>query len=116
MGCMKKSIPSFLFPLAVTLLSMISVGAFAQDDGITIYDVQKFNTEFVERENRTTKSSVVTKDSLQMSDFYQKPKTERASDRKATESATRGEEDDALSLNFLYYIIENYKFSDLMDK
>ena len=32
-----------------------------------------------------------------------------------SDKAKEGEED-ALSFNFLYYIIENYKFSDLMDK
>ena len=92
------------------LLSLIAIGVQAQDDGISSYDLQNPSSEVVEHENKTARSLIVTRDSLQISDFYQKPK---AVDRK-TASSVSDEEDDALSLNFLFYIIENYKFSDLV--
>ena len=114
MGHMKKSVSSFLVPGAVMLLLMIAMGAQAQDDGITSYDLQPSNSEVVEHENRTSKNLVSSRDSLQISDFYQKPK---AIDPKTSGTGTDlNEEDDALSLNFLFYIIESYKFSDLMDE
>jgi hypothetical protein len=111
MGNSRKSIPSFFIPFAAILLSLIGISAQAQDDGITSFDLQYSNSELVEHENKTTKSSIVTRDSLQMSDFYQKPKM--VVDRKTTTSESN-EGNDALSLNFLFYIIENYKFSDLI--
>lgn|GEM_PF-4590965 len=97
------------------LLSMVAIGAQAQDDGITSYDLQTPSPEVAtEHENRTSKNLVSSRDSLQISDFYQKPKI---AESKTTGTGTdTGEEDDALSLNFLFYIIENYKFSDLMDE
>ena len=92
---------------------MIAIGAQAQDDGITSYDLQTPSQEVAtEHENRTSKNLVSSRDSLQISDFYQKPKI---AESKTTGTDT-SEEDDALSLNFLFYIIENYKFSDLMDE
>jgi hypothetical protein len=112
MGYIQKSASSFLIPFVGILLSMIAISAQAQDDGITSYDLQNSIPEVVEHENRTSKNLISSRDSLQISDFYQKP---RSVERK-TANAESNDQEDALSLNFLFYIIENYKFSDLMDE
>lgn len=111
---MKKSVSSFLISVSAMLLSMIAISAQAQDDGITSFDLQNSSSEVAEHENRTSKNLVSSRDSLQISDFYQKPKSIERIDRKT--AGTDSNEEDALSLNFLFYIIENYKFSDLMDE
>jgi len=115
MGYMKKSVSSFLVPFVAILFSMIALSAQAQDDGISSFDLQNSIPELPDHENKTAKSLMSVRDSIQISDFYQKPKV---AERKTanTVANSNNEEDDALSLNFLFYIIENYKFSDLMDK
>jgi hypothetical protein len=111
---MKKSFSSFLVPFIAILFSVVAMPAQAQDDGITTDDLQNSSVDAAEHENRTSKNLISTRDSLQISDFYQKPKT---MERKVAVTETEStDDDDALSLNFLFYIIENYKFSDLMDE
>ena len=115
MGEVKKIYSFLLVPFAVILLSMLTIDVHAQGDDGILNDELQSRQEFVENDSKTVKNLTTpnltsSRDSIPNIDYFQKPK------QADTDQKNTNEEDDALSLNFLFYIIENYKFSDLMDE
>lgn len=53
--------------------------------------------------------SILMKDSLAIRNQAYKPKSEKSTEKQA-------EEESVLSFNFLYYIIQRFKMSEIMDK
>ncbi|HEX5170746.1 MAG TPA: hypothetical protein VFW11_16345 [Cyclobacteriaceae bacterium] len=55
------------------------------------------------------------KDSTYIRPSNTQPKTSDSSKNAAGTSSTKEEDDDVLSFNFLYYIIQKFKMSDIVD-
>ncbi|HNP07241.1 MAG TPA: hypothetical protein PKN99_06425 [Cyclobacteriaceae bacterium] len=71
------------------------------EDKSLIYDVNE------NRSYRSTTTNVVSRDSVSV----------KATKAKASKKSPDGKkEEDALSFNFLYYIIQKYKISDIVDQ
>jgi hypothetical protein len=96
------------------ILGGISVNsAFAQDDRLPDLDSggRDLRTESTlellpEGENKQAKSSFVLRDSVQIKQISKKPEPKTKSP---------DENSSVLGFNFLYYLIERYKLSDIVD-
>ena len=98
---------------------LLSNNLYAQEEGYPFHNYQEptyqeFNLDedklliYDHNENRPTRTvQSIQKDSLAF----------QASKNKTTKKVTSDKkEDDALSFNFLYYIIQKYKISDIVDQ
>jgi len=113
---------SYLLAFGVTLTLISFLGAtpaMAQEEGIPGYELQDPMHPGINTEEKTllmldpeSRSFRIQRDSISGSRSYVTPK-------KAGESAKAGKpknEEDPLSFNFLYYIIQKFKVSDIIDQ
>lgn len=108
------------FGVALTLISLVgATPAMAQEEGIPGYELQDpahpgLNTEektlLVDPEVRSFRP---VRDSLASRSFSTQKKTSETS--KSSAGKPKNEED-PLSFNFLYYIIQKFKVSDIIDQ
>ncbi|MCB0486861.1 MAG: hypothetical protein KDC99_00195 [Cyclobacteriaceae bacterium] len=110
------------FFLAVVMaggMTLLSYDSYAQEDGYPNYNFQEPSYQelnlhedkaliYDQHENRPSRTiQSIQRDSLAI----------QASKNKNNKKATaEKKEDDALSFNFLYYIIQKYKISDIVDQ
>ncbi|MEQ9412920.1 MAG: hypothetical protein RIF39_03780, partial [Cyclobacteriaceae bacterium] len=99
-------------------ITLLSQSTFAQDGGFPIQsyqepDYQEFNLNedklliYEVNENKSSRSTAVTtRDSVAI----------KAKARVSKKTSDDKKEEDALSFNFLYYIIQKYKISDIVDQ
>jgi len=111
----------------IVFISLLSFAAFAQDEGQTSNELQDPNHQFQNSVNDEDKTPVYEHDSKSSknisSETHQstvtptKPKNAEAhKPAPVANSSNTKEGDDALSFNFLFYIIQKYKFSDIIDQ
>lgn len=98
---------------------LLSADLFAQDDGYPLHNFQEPTYQelnlsedksllYDHNENRPAKTiQSLQRDSLAM---------QASKNKSAKKQTTEKKEDDALSFNFLYYIIQKYKISDIVDQ
>lgn len=115
---MITKLPHILAVLTGGCISLLSQGVYAQDDGYPhnnfqepIYQELNLNEDkaliYEPNENRPTRTiQSMQRDSLAMN----------AAKKRTEKTSTDKKEDDALSFNFLYYIIQKYKISDIVDQ
>ena len=121
---MKIKFFNILASSIVFLLCLMTLQSMAQDEGVPAINPQEsshqeinLNEEkpaVVEHEIKTPRSSPgQNKDSVQTKTqvLLQPAKSKSAENNKPSSK----EEEDALSFNFLYYIIHKFKYSDLVD-
>lgn len=111
----------------IVLTSFLSFASFAQDEGRTSNELQDINhqelnisdedkTLIYEYDSRSVKN--MSSETHQNTVIPAKVKTSETQHKPT--SATNGTNtkggDDALSFNFLFYIIQKYKFSDIIDQ
>lgn len=105
--------------LTAGCVALVSPNLYAQEDGYPMHNFQEPTYQelnlsedksliYDHNENRPARTiQSIQKDSLAM----------QASKGKVVKKATtEKKEDDALSFNFLYYIIQKYKISDIVDQ
>jgi len=104
--------------LTVGFITLLTGNLYAQDDGYPLYNFQEpgyqelnLNEDksliYEHNENRPIRTiQSLQRDSSAMAAKNKLPK----------KAATDKKEDDALSFNFLYYIIQKYKISDIVDQ
>jgi hypothetical protein len=116
---MKVKFWSVIF--ALSLFALMSRKAQAQDESVTPGELQDpTHQEFNLNEDKTLlvdhdSKSKTTRDSTGThSKSGVTPAKGRSSDHNKPSNG-KEEDDDALSFNFLYYIIQKYKISDLID-
>jgi hypothetical protein len=101
--------------------ALLSISAKAQREGLSPGEFQDPNhLEYSLNEDKPlltehdSKSKTPTRDSITL---HNKSVSAGTSTKpKSTEHNKSKEEDDALSFNFLYYIIQKFKISDLIDE
>lgn len=116
-----------LFFLTLLFVSAASVGAFAQDAGMS--DSEMINEGVVSDEkgafipgeelrySQRSAGLVMAKDSvvLQKHDFRMQRAAKKPAEKAADKQNTRPKDDSILTFNFLYYIIQKYKLQDVID-
>lgn len=116
---MNSKLPYILAVFAVGCITLFSQQAIAQDGGYPIHNFQEPSYQElnlnedksliydVNESNRSSRTTAITyKDSVAL-------KTART---KAIKKSDDKKSEDALSFNFLYYIIQKYKISDIVDQ
>jgi len=115
---MISKLPHILAVCIVGCLTLVSQSAIAQDEGyphnyFQEQGYQELNLQddkaliYEPTENRPTRTiQSIQRDSLAIN----------SSKAKGAKKAADKKEDDALSFNFLYYIIQKYKISDIVDQ
>ncbi len=100
-------------------MTLVAHHVYSQDDGYPVYNFQEPTHQelnlyddktliYDPSENRPTRTiQSIQRDSLAIQASKNKSAKKAAGDKK---------EDDALSFNFLYYIIQKYKISDIVDQ
>ncbi len=108
--------------------SLVSVSLFAQDEGRTSSEFQDVNHQEVnttdeekmlpfEHESKSTKNiSSETHQSQVITPVKPKATETHKANSTSPNSSNSKDGDDALSFNFLFYIIQKYKFSDIIDQ
>jgi hypothetical protein len=116
---MITKLPHILAVFTGGCISLLSLDANAQDDGYPHNNFQEPTYQelnlsedkaliYEPNENRPTRTiQSLQRDSLIMN---------AAKKRTPQKTSTDKKEDDALSFNFLYYIIQKYKISDIVDQ
>jgi hypothetical protein len=121
---MKAKISPLIFLLSIVCGTMVCTTSRAQDEASSSNESQEANhAELNPNEDRTivfdheSKVKNGPRDSVQL---HAKPVSATVAPAKSkpsdhTRPSNGKEEDDALSFNFLYYIIQKFKISDLID-
>lgn len=116
-----------LFFLTLLFVSAASVGALAQEAGMSDSEIINEGVVYDEKgafipgeELRYSPRSaglVMAKDSvvLQMHDFRMQRVAQKPAEKAADKQNTRPKDDSILTFNFLYYIIQKYKLQDVID-
>ena len=111
--------------LIIAGASLLPFNSFAQDEGLPSYELQDVNNQELNYndEDKTLifepdgKSSKPTpSESLQSTSIVHSKGKTLDSSKQASSNANTKEGEDALSFNFLYYIIQKYKGSDIVDQ
>ncbi|HNP93974.1 MAG TPA: hypothetical protein PKJ63_00050 [Cyclobacteriaceae bacterium] len=109
----------FLAVLTAGCMTLLSYNSYAQEDGYPSYNFQEPSYQelnlledkaliYEQNENRPSRTiQSIQRDSIAMHASKNKSNKKAAAEKK---------EDDALSFNFLYYIIQKYKISDIVDQ
>ena len=122
---MKIKISYILNCLIIAGVSLLSVDSFAQDEGLPSYELQDANNQELNYndEDKTlifepdVKSAKQTpSESHQGTTIVPSKGKNLDSGKQASSNANTKEGEDALSFNFLYYIIQKYKGSDIVDQ
>ena len=124
---MKTKFSHILASATIVLISLLSFATFAQDEGRTSNELQDINhqelnindedkTLIYEYDARSGKNissethlNSVIPSKAKITETQHKPTP-------TPNSSNTKEGDDALSFNFLFYIIQKYKFSDIIDQ
>ena len=120
---MKVKFLSIAFSLSLIFLRLSSLSAQGQDKGLSPNELTDPNhSELNLNDDKTllfeheSKPKGPSKDSVMIRNkpvlLTTSPAKSKPSERKPVDK----EEDDALSFNFLYYIIQKFKISDLIDE
>jgi hypothetical protein len=122
---MKIKFSYILKSLIITGVSLLSFASFAQEEGLPSYELQDANNQEL-NVNNEDKALIYEQDIKSSkntpSESHQNTPTAPAkvknsdSNKSSSNSATTKEGEDALSFNFLYYIIQKYKSSDIIDQ
>jgi len=117
---------SYIFnSLIIAGASILSFESYAQDEGLSSYELQDANNQELNfnDEDKTLIFEPDAKSSRQTVSESNQTTTITPSKGKALDSskqsstdASTNEGEDALSFNFLYYIIQKYKGSDIVDQ
>lgn len=116
-----------IFFLTIVMVSAASVGALAQDAGMSDLEIvveggaadEKANFIPGEELRYSPRSAgyVMAKDSivLQMHDFAMQRAAQKPTEKAADKQKAKPKDDSILTFNFLYYIIQKYKLQDVID-
>lgn len=117
---MNSKLPYILTVFTVGCITLLSQEAVAQDGGYPSHNFQEPSYQElnlnedksliydVNESNRPSRATTVTyRDSIAIKAAKAKVSKKPSDDKK---------EEDALSFNFLYYIIQKYKISDIVDQ
>ncbi len=123
---MKIKFSHILASFTIVSLSFLSLNSFAQDEGRTSNELQDINHQElnINDEDKTLIYEYDSKSGKNMSTETHSNtvipvKSKGAETNKPVQtlnSSNAKEGDDALSFNFLFYIIQKYKFSDIVDQ
>ena len=122
---MKIKFSYILKSLIITGVSLLSFASFAQEEGLPSYELQDANNQElnINNEDKTLiyeqdiKSSKNTPSESHQNTAIVPAKVKNSdSNKSSSNSANTKEGEDALSFNFLYYIIQKYKSSDIIDQ
>ncbi len=122
---MKIKFSYILNSLIIAGSSILSFESFAQDEGLSSYELQDVNNQELNYndEDKTLIFEPDAKSSKQTPSESNQTSTSITSKAKTLDSSkqssgtvTSKEGEDALSFNFLYYIIQKYKGSDIVDQ
>jgi hypothetical protein len=111
--------------LTIAGASLLSFDSFSQDGGLPSYELQDANNQELNfnDEDKTlifepdAKSAKQTPSELHQSTATVPPKGKNLeASKQGSNNANTKEGEDALSFNFLYYIIQKYKGSDIVDQ
>ena len=109
--------------LIIVSASLLSFTSLAQEEGLPSYELQDANNQElnINNEEKTLIYEQDIKSSKNIpSESHQNtaivPAKVKNSDKPVSNSANTKEGEDALSFNFLYYIIQKYKSSDIIDQ
>ena len=109
--------------LLIVSASLLSFTSLAQEEGLPPYELQDANNQElnINNEEKTLIYEQDIKSSKNIpSESHQNtaivPAKVKNSDKPVSNSANTKEGEDALSFNFLYYIIQKYKSSDIIDQ
>ncbi len=111
-----------IFSLSVAALGLLSLPAFAQEEGQGNAEIQELNshqelnlnddkTLIMDADAKTTKTPVV-RDTPSQNNNVKRQEQQKPSGATSVGDKTQ---EDPLSFNFLYYIIQKFKISDIMD-
>lgn len=113
---MKRSLPHILAVCVAGSLALLSEKAYAQDDGLPLNSFQ----EPTHRELNLNEDKPLIYDlgENRPARVVQSPQRETApaKTKEPKKAGEKSKEDDAYSFNFLYYIIQKYKISDIVDQ
>lgn len=121
---MKIKFSYILNSLIIAGASFLSFDSFAQDEGLPSYELQDANNQELNYsdEDKTlifepdVKSSKQTPSETHQTTSIVSPKGKTDSNKQTSHNTNIKEGEDALSFNFLYYIIQKYKGSDIVDQ
>jgi hypothetical protein len=122
---MKIKFSYILKSLIITGVSLLSFASFAQEEGLPSYELQDANNQELNINNedkaliyeQDIKSSKNTPSESHQNAPIAPTKVKNSdSNKSSSNSANTKEGEDALSFNFLYYIIQKYKSSDIIDQ
>ena len=122
---MKFKFSYILKSLIITGASLLSFASFAQEEGLPSYELQDANNQElnINNEDKTLIYEQDLKTSKHTSSESQQNTTTVPSkgkildsNKQAASNTNTKEGEDALSFNFLYYIIQKYKGSDIIDQ
>jgi hypothetical protein len=124
---MKIKFSNILTSATIVFISLLSFVSFGQDEGSPINELQDVNhqelnlndedkTLIYDQDSKSSKNvssethqnSVAVPAKAKSADAHKQPPSPN--------SVTARDGDDALSFNFLFYIIQKYKFSDIIDQ
>jgi hypothetical protein len=118
---------SHILASAAIVFSLVSLTSYAQEEGQTSNELQDVNHQELNLndEDKTliyehdVKSGKNTPNEAHQNSLTPSTKTKASETHKAVPPASNSntkDGDDALSFNFLFYIIQKYKFSDIIDQ
>ena len=125
---MKIKFSHILASAAIVFISFLSLTSFAQDEGQTSNELQDVNHQELNLNDddraliyeHETKAGKNTPNEAHQNSVVNPAKTKISESHKATavpnNNSNTKDGDDALSFNFLFYIIQKYKFSDIIDQ
>lgn len=122
---MKIKFSYILNSLIIAGASILSFESFAQDEGLSSYELQDVNNQELNYndEDKTLLFEPDAKSLKQTASESNQTSTSTPSKAKTLDSSKQSsgtaaskEGEDALSFNFLYYIIQKYKGSDIVDQ
>jgi hypothetical protein len=122
---MKIKFSNIVKSLIILGATILSFESFAQDEGLSSYELQDVNNQELNynEEDKTllfepdAKSSKQTPSESSQTSISTSSKAKTLdSSKQSSGTAASKEGEDALSFNFLYYIIQKYKGSDIVDQ
>ncbi|MEK6781642.1 MAG: hypothetical protein AABY93_08045 [Bacteroidota bacterium] len=124
---MKIKFSQLFASVAILVVSHLSFPSFAQEEESLPYELQDANNQELNINNEDKaliyehevmpekiSSSESNQNAVQVSSKSKNSESGKSSSTPPRASTKEGE--DALSFNFLYYIIQKYKFSDIVDQ
>jgi len=115
---MKIKFSTILTLTIVAFCMCLVLSAHAQEEGSSLNEFQDLNqnSELNLEEDKTLLFEGESKPVFHEHEVFTPNNTETKTISSESTKASSKEEEDALSFNFLYYIIQKFKYSDLVDQ